>query len=130
MQLKKDDQAVTLRSDAKLVSKSDPGLEVRQHFFDLSQSKPWTKPFQLWGKKKGICWEGAWPASLAPLMATVHAAVPRPMLIVVPLAPDAEALARDLEYLTGHSVELFPQGPTNRESSHFCSKRFCNDFKS
>ena len=56
-----------------------------------------------------VLWEGAWLHALAPLVAAA-ASSHRPQLVIVPHASDAEAVARDLEFFLGRSIELFPAG--------------------
>ena len=63
---------------------------------------------QAWQTQQPTTIEGMWLGAIAPLMAAIRQRDPHPLLILVPQAPDADVVARDLEFLSGHTVEIFP----------------------
>jgi len=96
-------------SDLKPHSRIAPAIE------SISRSEGFAKAIADWKSSGAITWEGVWQAAVAPLVASVLYAQPQPLLIVVSLPADVDSITRDLEYLLGRSIEVFPQASDDVE---------------
>ena len=81
----------------------------------ISRSESFIKSLSAWNADGALTWEGVWPASVAPIVAAFLKVQPRTLLIVVPLPADVDSMTRDIEYLLGRSVDVFPQASDDSE---------------
>jgi transcription-repair coupling factor (superfamily II helicase) len=51
----------------------------------------------------------AWLGSVAPIVAAMHTATKRPIIVIIPQATELDNIAADLTSLTDRSIEIFPQ---------------------
>jgi len=81
----------------------------------IARSDRFIQSIESWDSDRKLTWEGVWPASVAPLVAAFLNVRPQPILILVPLPADIDSLARDVEYLLGRPIDIFPQGSDDSE---------------
>ncbi len=96
-------------TDSKAPSRIATAIE------SISRCDSFIKSIAAWNTDGTITWEGVWQASVAPLVAAILHARAQPLLIVVSLPADVDSMTRDLEYLLGRSVEVFPQASDDVE---------------
>ncbi|MDZ4850650.1 MAG: transcription-repair coupling factor [Pirellulaceae bacterium] len=75
----------------------------------ISRSDSFVKSITAWDADRTLTWEGVWPAAVAPMVAALLNMRPQSLMIVVPLPADVDSITRDLEYILGRSIEVFPQ---------------------
>ncbi len=61
-----------------------------------------------WSRKQPICWEGAWPGAIAPLVAATWKRYQRPIVVVLAQHQDADGVARDLDFFLEDNTDVFP----------------------
>ncbi len=96
------------KKKASPAAEKTSGLEIRTCLERILESPGFQQPFDAWAVGQPITWEGAWIGVLGPLLAACQLREASPILLLVGQPTDAEAIARDLEFLLGRPCEVFP----------------------
>lgn len=81
------------------------GLELLDAIIDHPDFRRVTK---AWAEKNPICWEGAWPGAIAPLVAATWRRFQRPIVVVLAQHQDTDGVARDLDFFLEDNTDVFP----------------------
>ncbi len=103
------------KAERKAELAATSGVDVRTCIRSLAALSTFAEALDTWNREGSICWEGVWLQGLSPLVAASLEVCPVPQLLILPTPTDAETVARDLEYLLGRIIEIFPAGSDDTE---------------
>ena len=75
---------------------------------DLASHREMVRAFQLLEEQKAVSLEGVWPATVAPMAASVGLKRQEPLIVVLGHVNDAETVHEEITQLTDRPVVYFP----------------------